>query len=100
MSKITKYNIKVYDGVLAYTHGMSYDITEYYIPEFEICINFENNDVNIMMDKKYVKTRIKSGVNKESINITEQNISIIRKLVENIKESKDLKSHLKLNFFK
>jgi hypothetical protein len=45
--KAIKYQVKIYDGVLSWTHGFGKIIEEIFIPEKEIGFNIDNGRLNV-----------------------------------------------------
>ena len=39
MPKAIKYNTKIYDGILAYSHGIGSTITEFFLPDYNLAVN-------------------------------------------------------------
>jgi hypothetical protein len=58
--KAIKYTVMISDGWLEYSHGMSYPITEFFIPELKVCINIGDGDFNVILDQIKPRNPVKN----------------------------------------
>ena len=81
--KIKKYQIDVYDSVLDYIHASSRTITEYYIPEYMLHFNLENDTINVFTTTDSSrKDAIKKIDELEDIEISGELVFMIKRLYE------------------
>jgi len=45
--KALKYNLKISEGAIGWAHGLSYTITEFWIPDHNVCFNLEDTKINV-----------------------------------------------------
>ena len=51
MPIIYKYELEVSDGTLGWTHGWTSTITEFWMPEHNLCFNIYGEQINIMEEE-------------------------------------------------
>ena len=83
--KAFKYKVKIFDSVLDYTHGLSYEIVEFFIPQKEIGFNISTyGELFVFREREPRNDR--DDVEK---------IELDDSLVASLEEYVDLKEHLK-----
>lgn len=90
--KAQKYTVMISGGWLEYNHGMSYPITEIYIPKLKVCINVGDGNFNIIVNQSKPRNPVDNSI--EEIEISDDIIDLI--LGDVYKKSQYEKSHNEL----
>lgn len=90
--KAIKYNVKVYGSVLDFAHGHSTTVTEIFIPELKISINFHGNTLRIF---KTEEERYENAQKLGGLELDEKSIQLVTNYLN---LSKECENHFKKYF--
>jgi len=89
------WNLRISDSVIDFVHGGSRTIEEIYIPEHKICLNINNEIVNVFSSDR---SRYSESGNK--IKDVALPWSLVKKLIKYVKTKKNLQTEVKSIFEK
>ena len=90
--KAIKYTVMICNSYMEYNHGMTYPITELFIPELKVCINIGDGNFNTIADQTKPRNPVKGS--KSEVDLPPLLANMIMQDIENKRFHDEVRSKI------